>query len=132
MSLFVRSPPTFLKQESWPVACGTRKQTLSLRIRWIFKIRDTDGPKRKVSDTIWGYSKFWFTKIYYNFIIAMFFDVAVSLSNFNKWTKKRIPSHISLSQFSKVENSHDFKNVLLNILIIFFCLEKYFHILKLL
>ena len=28
------------------------------------------------------------TKIYYNLIIAMFFDVPVSLSNFNKLTKK--------------------------------------------
>jgi len=58
----------------------------------------------------------------------MFLDVAVSLSNFNKWTKKRIPSarlspspfaHIFLSQFSKIDNWHDAKNALLNILIIF-------------
>jgi len=33
---------------------------------------------------IGGYSKFWFTQIYYNLIIAMLFDVAVSVSNFNK------------------------------------------------
>ena len=37
-----------------------------------------------------GYSKFWFTKIYYNLIIGMLFDVAVSFSNFNKLTKKKI------------------------------------------
>jgi len=29
---------------------------------------------------IGGYRKFWFTQIYYNLIIAMSFDVAVSLS----------------------------------------------------
>ena len=71
--------------------------------------------------TIGGYSKFGLNlQIYYNLIIAMLFDVALSLCNFNKLTKKRI-----LSQFSKIENWHDSKNVLLNIIIIFFFLKKY-------
>ena len=33
-----------------------------------------------------------YPKMYYNLIIAMFFDVAMSLSNFNKETKKIIHS----------------------------------------
>jgi len=40
--------------------------------------------KQNIDNIIGGYSKFWFTKNYYNLIIAMFFDVAVLLSNFNK------------------------------------------------
>ena len=39
--------------------------------------------KRFLSVIIEGYNKF-----YQNLIIATFFDVAVSLSNFNKLTKK--------------------------------------------
>ena len=38
---------------------------------------------------IGGYSKFWFTKTYYNLIIAMSFDVPVSLSNFINEQKHR-------------------------------------------
>jgi len=51
---------------------------------------------------IGGYSKFWFSKIYYNLIIAMFFDVVLPVCHLPR------------------------------ILIIFFCLKKYFPTPKLL
>jgi len=65
------------------------------KVRQNFKIRskiDHIIPKSWFWSRIWGYIKFWFTKICHNLIIALFFDVVVSLSNFNKWTKKSIAS----------------------------------------
>ena len=59
----------------------------------------------------------------------MFFDVAVSRSNFNKLTKTRIHSarhRLFLSQFSKIENWHDSKNVLPQYPYHFFCLNNLF------